>query len=230
LLAFTDWELDAKPAESQKYDRVRRVLGDALNCLSKDQIDAIAVSFPSREALTEAIDEADHLTDRGSALWELMGTEIFRPDDWKANRDALQPLLLKQPQRVRHDIRSMLMDVAHAFVLGQWAAVSALSRAVLERAVKVNWVSLGYAIKDVSGKVKYRDLDTMIDDVGKQFPSLVGDMDLVRRCGNNILHEGRSITDGAGDRASQMARMRSDALESIESLYRSLAGLPTLAK
>jgi hypothetical protein len=70
----------------------------------------------------------------------------------------------------------------------------------------------------------------MIDDLGKHFPSLVGDMDLVRRYGNNILHEGRSITDGAGDRTSQMARMRSDALESIESLYRSLAGLPKLAK
>ena len=70
----------------------------------------------------------------------------------------------------------------------------------------------------------------MIDDVGKRFPDLVGDMDRVRRHGNNILHEGRRSVDGAGDRASQLAWMRRDASESIESLYRSLAGLPKLAK
>lgn len=230
LIDFPDWEINTAPVESQKYHRVRKVLGDALCCLSEDQIDAIARSFPDKETLTEAIDEADRLTDRDSALWAFMGTEIFQPDDWKANRDALRPLLLKQPHHVRHEIRSLLIDVAHAFVLGQWAAVSALSRALLERAVKVNWVSLGYAIKDGSGKVKYPDLDTMIDDVGKHFPDLVGDMDRVRRHGNNILHEGRRSADGAGDRASQLALMRRDASESIESLYRSLAGLPKLAK
>lgn len=231
LLDFADWELGAfSPASSLMYERVRKVLGDALACLSEDQIDAIASSFPSMQSLTETIEVADRLTDRGNALWEFMNTEIFRPEDWKANRDALKPLLLKQPQHVRHEIRSLLMEVAHSFVLGQWAAVAALSRAALERVVKVNWVSLGFAIKDASGKVKYPNLETMIDDVGKHFPGLVGDMDIVRRYGNNVLHESRSNKSGAGDRASQMAQMRRDALESIESLYRSLAGLPKLAK
>ena len=99
-------------------------------------------------------------------------------------------MLLKQHQYVSHEIRSLLMEVAHSFVLGQWAAVAALSRAVLERAVKFNWVYLGFANKDASGKVRIcPDLDTMIDDVGKRFPELVGDMDLVRRYGNKVLHE-----------------------------------------
>ena len=70
----------------------------------------------------------------------------------------------------------------------------------------------------------------MIDDVGKRFPELVGDMDIVRRYGNKVLHESQRGKGEAGDRASQMAQMRRDALESIESLYRSLAGLPKLAK
>ena len=119
LLDFTDWELGAvSPASSLMYERVRKVLGDALACLSEDQIDAIASSFPSMQSLTETIEVADRLTDRGNALWEFMNTEIFRPEDWKANRDALKPLLLKQPQHVRHEIRSLLMEVAHSFVLG----------------------------------------------------------------------------------------------------------------
>lgn len=231
LLEFTDWELSIElPARSLKYERVRKVLGDALACLSEDQKDAIAFSFPSMQSLIETIEVADRLTVRGNSLWEFMSTEIFRPEDWKANRDALKPLLLKQHQYVSHEIRSLLMEVAHSFVLGQWAAVAALSRAVLERAVKFNWVYLGFANKDASGKVKYPGLDTMIDDVGKRFPELVGDMDLVRRYGNKVLHESQRGTGEAGDRASQMAQMRRDALESIESLYRSLAGLPKLTK
>jgi hypothetical protein len=228
FLDFADDEFGAaSPAESQKYGRVRKVLGDALAFLSDDQKDSIVNSFPSMASLNETIEEADRLTDRGNALWEFMGTDFFRPEDWKANRDALRPLLLKHPQFVHPEIRAMLMDVAHAFVLGQWAAVSALSRALLERAVKVNWVDLGYATKGSDGQIIYKTLDAMTRDLSQKFSSLKRDMRRVRQHGNRIMHDDRtSPAGGAGERATRMAQLREEALGSIESLYRVLEGLP----
>lgn len=229
LLDFPDGEFGAElPAEALKYGRVRKVLGDALACLSDDQKDSLVDSFPSMDSLNGTIEEADRLTDRGNALWEFMGTDFFRPEDWKANRDALRPLLLKHPQRVRQEIRAMLMDVAHAFVLGQWAAVSALSRALLERAVKVNWVYLEYASRDAEGRIHYPSLDTMTRDLANQFPELKRDMSRVRKIGNRVMHDDRnSFGYGAGERAARLARLRQEALTSVEALYRILETLPT---
>lgn len=214
-----------------KYRPVRKILELGVSLLAVDN-ERLSREHISPETIQPAIDEAFRFTDAENALWEFIGSDIFRPEDWKANRDALVPLKLLPPQAISFDLRMGVMELSYAFIFGQWASVQALSRAVLEQAVKLNCERLGIDLRYPYGKKEYKSLDTLIEDLGTHFPGIVGDMDVVRRYGNRILHgdndRGRKIAPA--DRVSRMATMRQDAILSIRSLYQALEALPKLAR
>ena len=97
-------------------------------------------------------------------------------------------LKLLPPQAISFDLRMGVMELSHAFIFGQWASVQALSAPCSNRQSSFNCERLGIDLRYPYGKKEYKSLDTLIEDLGTHFPGIVGDMDVVRRYGNRILH------------------------------------------
>lgn len=213
-----------------KYRAVRKILARGVALLHLDH-DRLSGEGISPENVQLAIDEAFRLTDAENALWEFIGSDIFRPDDWKANRDALAPLKLLRPQIMNFELRMGVMELSHAFVLGQWISVQALSRALLEQAVKLNCerLDIDLTYTDAKKMVCRKSLHTLIEDLGAHFPDIVREMGVVKEHGNRVLHVdyGRA---GQRIQVGSMATMREDAIRSIRSLYQVLEALPKLAR
>lgn len=205
-----------------KYRSVRRLLERALEYASVNE-ENYGEDFPNFRVTLE---EAFRLVDSNNALWEFIGSEIFRPEDWKVNRDALRPLFLKAPH-MSFWLRSGLTEMVHAFVFGHWVAVQALSRALLEQAISLNHTRLQIDLKEPNGYSK--SLDKLIDEVKQKFPQIENEMDIVRRYGNSVLHASDNQFP-TQCMAQRMAKMRRDAIESMESLYTVLETLPKLAR
>jgi hypothetical protein len=102
----------------------------------------------------------------------------------------------------------------------------ALSRALLEQAIKVNHVKLRIDLEE-PGSRHSKSLERLIDEVKERFPQIESEMDIVRRYGNKVLH-GSDQVDQV-DRVQHMAKLRRDATQSIESLYAVLEMLPKLS-
>lgn len=218
------------------YRPVRKILaqGVALLDIDNERLSGLRIS---PDSIQPAIDEAYRLTDEKNPFWEFIGSDIFRPEDWKANRDELAPLKLLRPQTMNFELRAGVMELSYAFIFGQWASVQALSRALLEQAVKLNCQRLGIELRHANGNNDYKSLDALIKELKKNFPNIVTDiveenMTVVRKKGNTILHgdNNRGRQKEPVDRAHRMANMRQDAIRSIRSLYQILEALPKLAR
>jgi len=212
-----------------KYSWVRKALEMGVEHLSVNQ-ELLAHDFLFDERIESSIEEAFRLTDRDNALWDFIGTDFFRPDDWRANREALKPLLLKQPQHIERELRRDLMELAHAFVVGHWISVQALSRAILERAVKITCMRGKFAVTySDDGKARFLLLYNIIEQLGERYPDIKGDMNFIRGQGNAVLHPEPEKNSARGDGATDMIRLRDSAIQTVEALYRVLEALPKLA-
>lgn len=205
-----------------KHHRIRRLLERALEYASVNQ-EKYDEDFPDFSVIVE---DAFCLVDSSNPVWEFIGSEIFKPEDWRENRDALRPLFLKTPH-MSFWLRSGLIEMVHAFVFGHWVAVQALSRALLEQAIKVNHVKLRIDLEE-PGSRHSKSLERLIDEVKDRFPQIESEMDIVRRYGNKVLH-GSDQVDQV-DRVQNMVKLRRDATQSIESLYAVLEMLPKLSR
>jgi hypothetical protein len=146
-----------------KYRPVRRILERGVALLNVDH-EQVSGEWISPDSIQPAIDEAFRLTDAENAIWEFIGSDIFRPEDWKANRDALVPLKLLRPQTINFELRAGVMELSHAFVFGHWASVQALSRALLEQAIKLNCERLGIDLRYTYGKKEYKSLESFLQN------------------------------------------------------------------
>lgn len=215
-------------ATAVKYSWVRKTLEMGIENLSVNQ-ERLADVFPSEAQVQSSINEAFRLTDKNNALWDFIGTEFFRPEDWKANREALKPLLLRQPQYISPVLRGYLSELAHAFVLGHWASVQALSRALLEQSIKLNCKRLAIDL-NYTDSTKKKSLEVLTNEFAEYFPEIKDRMHTVRDYGNKILHTDPLKSESEQAQAARRLWMREDAVRSLESLYAVLEALPKLAR
>lgn len=135
-------------------------------------------------------DEFDrHVEDDGmNALVckEIISRPYFEPDAWEENETF--PIVVTQslgemPQHIRQRIN----EIQRSFIFGNWMAVVALSRCLLEYALIENADTLNIAAY-AEGKALPRRLCCLIEDAKKTFPALAESMDSIREQGNHIMH------------------------------------------
>jgi len=154
------------------------------------------------------------------AVWQLLDKSFFRPKDWQSNLRELQPIILEKPGRLNQARRHYVVQVYKSFVFGQWSAVFALARALLEEVVKERLIIAGGEVfKDRLGKDR-KDLMVLINDLVErcpQFSVIQEKMHDIRVQGNKALHlDFKKSSKSTMVEAEQ--RFRISALEIISKL------------
>jgi hypothetical protein len=205
--------------------RIRRILRSALDYWTSCAEDREADILLGKNESEVARLALDFLQD--DSIWVVLAKDFFQPDMWVAHSADAKAIMLRDPMRLNARERILLTEIYHSFVLGQWNSVAALSRALLERAIKSRAASIGISVNWIDGATspgrtpRAKTLEALIDDVSKVLPKLASDMDRVRRAGNRVLHEGRQApwNPEAAD------RQRKEFLAVLESLRICLEGL-----
>jgi hypothetical protein len=161
------------------------------------------------------------------AVWQLLDKPFFRPEKWQSNLLQLQPIVFENQMRLNSQSRHYVVQVYKSFVFGQWSAVFALARALLEDVVKDRLKSAGGEVfYEVNGRKRDRDFYRLVDDLVRMRPELEGiraNMDYIREQGNKALHDFRVPRGSVMVDAEQ--RFRFPALEVIRQLKLALEAL-----
>jgi len=139
-------------------------------------------------------DESHELYERGlniEGTQELIDMPWFLPDEWSHNIKLLHPVLVdRAPQVMRDHVHYRLTEIYRAFAFGLWMAAIALSRSLVEFAIKSNASRLGITVnyEGASGRTEDKSLKWLGEDVSNKRPSLARSLEVVRETGNRILH------------------------------------------
>ena len=183
-----DIDIVDNPALSQP-DTIKQEVTSALGYVaeySESEEEGISTFFPDpsefdRETLAEA--------------QTCIYSKYFQPSQWLARSKSTNLLLLnrsidKFPMR----IRGRIQEVFDCFVVGHFFACIVTCRSLME------FILLDRAkpkfgfnpkIKTNDDKWQNMQLKKMIEEVGKDYPDLAGDLDFVRLEGNRLLHPPR---------------------------------------
>jgi hypothetical protein len=150
------------------------------------------------------------------ATVEVAQMELFRPRDWLANLNKLKPIMLDEGD-LNTLCRRMLLQVWTSFVFGQWAAVLALSRAILEYAIN-DCLRDTLTGSDRERRAKARNgLGDLIKALIHHRPVLErirADMDFIKEHGDKTLHRLLLSSDPSNIFAAE-DRFRKTAIEVI---------------
>ena len=176
-------------------------------------------------------DELEERYDRGfdiEGAQDLVDMPWFQPDRWTQNLKFLDPVLLDRPTHVLRDhVRYRLTEIYRAFAYGLWMAAIALSRSLVDFALRTNAPRLGVATTYVGagGRTEDKSLKQLDEEVASKVESLARPIETVRETGNRILHPKKH------DIIAHPKVMRSEALDCIraarsvvETLYSDVGG------
>ena len=157
---------------------------------------------------------------------EVIETPWFQPDQWAQNLRLLRPVLIdRRTDSLRDLARHRLTEVYRAFTFGLWLASIALSRSLVEYAIKANASRLSIELVSVTteGRREDKSLRDLQQEVSMVLPSLSASLEAVRFTGNRILHPSKH------DVVSHPVVLRSEALscvlatkQIVETLYSEL--------
>jgi hypothetical protein len=146
----------------------------------------------------------------------LTSYKFFQPDSWIDNLRLLPPVVLARPQRnLKTNIRRRLNEVYRSFIFGNWMAVLALSRSLLEFVLKEHAATIGVELRGHQGRPK--GLDELKGQYVTKFPDLNDPFDLVQMMGNIVMHPSK-----ANDVVHTDEALRRDALAVIDALCKIL--------
>lgn len=74
----------------------------------------------------------------------------FKPDDWHANFKDLNPIFVEyEPRKIPARIRNRIEEIHLSFIFGNWMAVAALCRSLLEFMIHDRKSALGLQTSDL---------------------------------------------------------------------------------
>lgn len=178
--------------------------------------DIIKISFEL--AVDAAIEHLEKLNDDDSPYWDMsfehcqqvVKKRYFNPDAWAANEAELHSIFVtrKVDSIVAH-VRGRLDEIYDSFVFGNYMSAIALSRCLLEYALKdkkpllesrlaKQGGSLDREIKERTGKsYKWTDsrikISHRVKIVALVFPELKKSMEKIRCYGNGIMHPEKRV-------------------------------------
>ena len=166
------------------------------------------------------------------AVWHILDRPLFQPEEWQSNLQQLQPIVFEDQVRLNWPRRNYVEQVYKSFVFGQWSAVFALSRALLEDVVKERLkLAGGNESYVVNGKNRTKDLGWLIEDLVEKRPELAviqTNMHNIREQGNKALHGFQRHKESAMKESAMIdaeQRFRLSALEVIRQLKMALEAL-----
>ena len=201
-----------------------------------------------KSTLDEVIDAAyhyvDHLEDEVAKDWKermsnmegldsVVGAFYFKPDEWHANSKDLTPIFVEyEPKKIPARIRDRIQEIHLSYIFGNWMAVAALCRSLLEFMILDRKSALGlqtgdlYQTEDMKkSRQLLRPLGEIISRLTTISAATKSDMYYIIRRGNRIMHWPKSKWANIEDLRS---RQKADAREClartakiISALYRS---------
>ena len=104
----------------------------------------------------------------------------FRPDEWFENGGFPPVTFNAKLENIPGNIRQRIQEIRDSFIFGNWAAVIALSRCLLEYAFEEK--ALAFKIP------KENSLSAFIPHFGKHFRELEAGMWRIQKAGNHVMH------------------------------------------
>lgn len=119
---------------------------------------------------------------------KLIASNLFRPDRWLKNLEDLRPIVSgKEASKIPLHVRVRLTEICHSFFFGNWLAVKALSRSLLEYEILDCSGGIGILARRDDGKTT-KDIGVLTQLVAAQIPALREKMELVVSHGNDVMH------------------------------------------
>ncbi len=157
-------------------------------------------------------DKDDYLefTETCTELSVIVNSAWFDPDAWVKRSNKLRPFLLPTgaKYRLRDHIKARINEIYRAFTFGQFMAVVALCRTLLEFTLKANAGKLNITFTNESGWDK--SLNQIIQELSIGYPELSEHAEAIREEGNLVIHPKKHI------RVSMPRVLEEVALETIE--------------
>ena len=125
------------------------------------------------------------------AAGRLLFSSFFDPDQWMRNSYELHPVSGEGADRLApSNIRVRVRELYRSFVLGNYLAAIALTRAILEYAIVDNAARLDINpdFTDQSGQMRTRRLRELVEDLSTRLPILRLPMETIIEAGNRTLH------------------------------------------
>jgi hypothetical protein len=152
----------------------------------------------------------------------IQSASFFTPEEWSRNLADLRPIITDRPLK-NHPIhvRVRLVEIGRSFIFGNWLAVLALCRSLLEYALINQATSRGIeAFEVVRGERRSRRLADLIEEYSERIPELALPMNTINEFGNHVMHPKKSY-----DVIRFPNIMRSNSLQAIDALRSVLAVL-----
>lgn len=129
-------------------------------------------------------------------LETVVGAFYFKPDDWHANFKDLNPIFVEyEPRKIPTRIRDRIQEIHLSYIFGNWMAVAALCRSLLEYMILDRESALGlqtgdlYQTEDMKKKSRQlRPLGKIISRLTNISAATKKDMSYIVRRGNRIMH------------------------------------------
>lgn len=184
LLGIDDKSTDASARHEGSIESTLKAVFDA----SSDHIDRLEYD----EELAKYWKEQ---TSRMEELETVVGAFYFKPDDWHANFKDLNPIFVEyEPRKIPARIRDRIQEIHLSYIFGNWMAVAALCRSLLEFMILDRMSALGlqtgdlYQTEDMKKSHQLRPLGEIISRLTNISATTKEDMSYIRWCGNRIMH------------------------------------------
>jgi hypothetical protein len=120
---------------------------------------------------------------------DLVYSPFFEPDQWLRNAETIGPVLGPRAGiRVPGNVRVRLREVVRSFILGNYLAAIALSRAILEYSLIDRASTVGIDPRDPDQPGRNKGLSWLVEDASERWPHLRLPMESIVEAGNQTLH------------------------------------------
>jgi hypothetical protein len=223
--------LGQKAWAAHRYTRIRRVLERSLNYWGPHVEELNDAPDSERSELQDLDDVWEFLSD--DPLWVVLGKDLFQPELWVARGRELSRVRLNRLDGLNQEGRQLLMEIYQSFIFGHWLSVAALSRALVEKVIKIRASALGISLTwpnqmTRANRPSEKRLKDLIEDVSEEVPDLHEGLVTVQEAGNQALHakskrSGPSVAHEAG-------RLQEEALEIVRVTQKVVERLLTLGR
>lgn len=125
------------------------------------------------------------------AAERLLFSSFFEPDQWMRNSEELHPVAGERADLVLpSNIRVRVRELYRSFILGNFLAAIALTRAMLEYAVveHASRHGINAFFIDQNGRRRTRRLRDLVNELSENIPNLKSPMETIIESGNRTLH------------------------------------------
>ena len=170
-----------------------------------------------------ADESGEFSTEEIDAAGQLLFSSFFDPDQWMRNNHELHPVSGEDADRLLpSNIRIRVREVYRSFVLGNYLAAIALTRAMLEYAIMEHAARLDINpyFTDQIGRKRTRRLRELVEELSEKIQTLRLPMEAIIEAGNRTLHPEQQdrlvlLPDKLHDMALESINATRDVLEQL---------------